>query len=157
VAADCIICHGRGDDEELERLEVWEDDLWRLTVSLSSETPGFSYLEPKRHIPFVTDLDGDEALTFGPVLQRVSHALRHATGSAVVYIYVFGDGVPHFHVHLAPHTAGDALNDRFVKGPVSEEKMPNGFTRIVSRDYPPLPEADLRAVAEAVRVRLSSR
>lgn len=151
AANDCVICRGRDGDKELERVEVWEDRLWRLTVSLSSETTGFSYLEPKRHIPYVTDLDGEEALTFGPALRRVTRALRDATGSEVVYIYVFGDGVPHFHVHLAPHVAGDPLSDRFVKGPVSEEKMPRGFTRIVSLDYPVLPEMELRQVAEKVK------
>jgi diadenosine tetraphosphate (Ap4A) HIT family hydrolase len=153
-ADGCVICRGRPGDAGLERVQVWEDRLWRLTMSLASETPGFSYLEPRRHIPFITDLDGEEAAAFGPVLQKVTHALREATGAEVVYLYVFGDGVPHLHVHLAPHVRGDALNDRFVRGSVSEEKMANGFTRIESEDFPVLPRGELEDVAERVRRRL---
>ena len=55
-------------DEELERSEVWQDAHWRLTVSLSSEVAGFAYLEPKRHIRYITELDGPEAASFGPAL-----------------------------------------------------------------------------------------
>ncbi len=146
----CAICQGRAADAGLERIEVWQDGLWRLTTSLSSETPGFSYLEPKRHIPYITDLDGEEAASFGPTMQRVTRVLREVTGAEVVYIYIFGDGVPHLHVHLAPHTAGDPLNDKFVRGAVIEEKLPNGFTRIVSKDYPLLPVPELQDIAEKV-------
>ena len=153
--AHCLMCRGAAADLELERIQVWDDALWRLTVSLAAEVPGFAYLEPKRHIPHVTDLDGAEAASFGPVLARCAQVLKAATGSDVVYVYIFGDGVPHFHVHLAPHRAGDALNDRLIRGEVVEEKLPNGMTRIVSEEFPALPEAQLRDLAEQVRRRLA--
>jgi len=38
----------RGVAADGERVQVWEDGLWRLTVSLASEVPGFATLEPKR-------------------------------------------------------------------------------------------------------------
>src|SRR5262250_482879 len=101
--SDCAICRGRSADAEMMRTQVWEDQLWRLTVSLSAEVPGFAYLEPKRHIPHITDLDGEEAATLGPVLARVCRILREETTSELVYLYVFGDGIPHLHIHLAPH------------------------------------------------------
>jgi hypothetical protein len=58
IDKDCPICRGAAFDPELDRIPVWEDGLWRLTVSLAAEVPGFAYLEPKRHVPYVTDLDG---------------------------------------------------------------------------------------------------
>jgi diadenosine tetraphosphate (Ap4A) HIT family hydrolase len=70
---------------------------------------GFAHLEPHRHIPFVTDLDGPEAATLGPVLAWVTAVLRRATAADKVYVYVFGDRVPHLHFNLAPHRPGDAL------------------------------------------------
>jgi diadenosine tetraphosphate (Ap4A) HIT family hydrolase len=152
--ADCIICAGAAGDAEWDRIQVWEDALWRLTVSLSAEVPGFAYLEPKRHVPHVTDLDGAEAASFGPVLARCTRILREATGAEVVYVYIFGDGIPHLHVHLAPHRKGDALNDQFVRGEVVEEKLPGGMTRIVSQEFPPLPRANLEQVADTVRERM---
>jgi diadenosine tetraphosphate (Ap4A) HIT family hydrolase len=60
----------------------------------------------KRHIAHITDLDGPEAVTFGPVIARCTNALKEATRCEVVYVYVFGDSIPHLHVHLAPHVAG---------------------------------------------------
>ncbi len=153
--ASCLICAGAAGDAEWDRAQVWEDALWRLTVSLSAEVPGFAYLEPKRHIPHVTDLDGEEAASFGQVLARCTRILREATGAEVVYIYIFGDGIPHLHVHLAPHRKGDALNDQFVRGKVVEEKLPSGMTRIASKDFPPLPRDDLLRVADQVRRMMS--
>ena len=43
---DCPICRGAAFDPEMDRIAVWEDALWRLTVSLAAEVPGFAYLEP---------------------------------------------------------------------------------------------------------------
>lgn len=153
---NCPICAEPGIDQEFERVPVWEDALWRLTISIAAEVPGFAYLEPKRHIPHITDLDGAEAATFGPVLARCTRTLREVTGAEVVYVYIFGDGIPHLHVHLAPHRAGDALNDQMIRGELTEEKLPSGGTRFTSTEFPPLPRAALEAIAERVRRRMSA-
>ena len=150
----CPMCRGAAADEELERIQVWEDHLWRLTVGLASEVPGFTYLEPKRHIRFISELDGAEAETFGAVLARCTRVLKEVTGVEIVYVYIFGDGVPHLHVHLAPHRAGDALNDQMIRGEVVEEKLPSGMTRVASREFPPLPVDQLREIAERIRLRM---
>lgn len=153
---DCAICAGTARDGELERLEVWRDAHWRLTVSISSEVAGFAYLEPLRHIPYITDLDGAEAASFGPTIARCTRILREVTGADVVYAYIFGDGIPHLHVHLAPHRAGDALNDQMIRGELIEEKLPSGMTRFTSAAFPPLPRAQLEEIAERVRRGMSS-
>lgn len=153
----CIFCRGREADAELDRIEVWQDEHWRLTVALASEVLGFAYLEPKRHITHIHALDGPEASTFGPTIARCTEALKSATGSDVVYVYIFGDGVPHLHVHLAPHRDGDALNDQMIRGEIVEEKMPSGMTYFRSAEFPPLPREDLKKVAERVKSKLSSQ
>jgi diadenosine tetraphosphate (Ap4A) HIT family hydrolase len=151
----CIICRGAAGDTELERIQVWEDRHWRLTTSLAAEVLGFSYLEPKRHIPHITDLDGEEARTLGPVIARVSRVLQEESGAELVYVYVFGDGVPHLHIHLAPHRSGDALNTQMIRGQVVVEKLASGAGRMISKEFPPLPEEEQRTVAERVRERLA--
>jgi diadenosine tetraphosphate (Ap4A) HIT family hydrolase len=154
AGSQCILCLGPAGDEQLRRAQVWEDRLWRLTTSMAGVVPGFSYLEPKRHIPHITDLDGEEARTFGEVLARATRALRDETGAQLVYAYVFGGGIPHLHVHLAPHRSGDALNEQLIRGEIVEERLPSGATRMVSKDFPPLPEEEHRSVIERVRRRL---
>jgi len=151
---DCPICLGEVGDVELERILVWEDTLWRLTISLNAEILAFAYLEPKRHISDITALDGEEARTFGEVLARVSRALRDETEAELVFVYVFGGGIPHLHVHLAPHHTGDALNAQMIRGEVEERKMESGATQFVSKDFPVLPESAQRAIASRISRRL---
>lgn len=128
------------------RTEVWRDALWRLSMSTEGYTLGFAYLEPLRHIPHVEDLDGDEATTFGPTLARVCTALKQATDAERVWVYVFGGGIPHLHVHLAPHRDGDALNSAIIRGEVIDVPLPSGAHNLVSTEFAELPEADIRAV-----------
>jgi diadenosine tetraphosphate (Ap4A) HIT family hydrolase len=152
------MCAGPGADAGFFREQVWEDDLWRLTTSSGPGDPtlGFSYLEPKRHIPHITDLDGDEAATFGSVLARCATALKAATDAELVYVYVFGDSIAHLHVHLAPHRSGDALVAVPIRGDLEEQVLENGATALVSKDYPPLPVEQLRAVIGRLRASLAS-
>ena len=97
----CPLCRGREVDPDMGREQVWEDAHWRLTTSIGpgDPTPGFSYLEPKRHIPSIADLDGGEAVTFGLAIARSTKAIKQATGSEAVYVYVYGGHIPHLHVH----------------------------------------------------------
>jgi diadenosine tetraphosphate (Ap4A) HIT family hydrolase len=150
VTSECVICRGKAGDVELRRIQVWEDALWRLTISLEAEVLGFAYLEPKRHIPHLTDLSGEEARTFGDVLGRVSRALQVVTG-------VFGESVPHLHLHLAPHTSGDGLNTQIIRGEFTVQELESGAQRYVSKDFPVLPESEQRLAAERVRQILSSK
>ncbi len=83
-------------------MRVWQDELWRLSVVQRGPIAGFAHLEPHRHIPFITDLEGPEAATLGAVLARCTGAIKAATGADKVYVYVFGDRVPHLHFNLAP-------------------------------------------------------
>src|SRR3954467_8967172 len=101
----CLLCAPAEAARQFTRVRLWEDDLWRLSGVLQGPVPGFAHLEPRRHIPYVTDLDGPEAGTFGRGLARVTRALRDAAGAELTYGYVFGERVAHLHVNLAPHRA----------------------------------------------------
>ncbi len=50
----------------------------------------------------------------------------------------------------------NALNENMIRGDIVEEKLESGAMRYASRDFPPLAEADLRAVADRIRDRLTS-
>jgi diadenosine tetraphosphate (Ap4A) HIT family hydrolase len=148
---NCAICAGPERDPELDRVEIWRDDQWRLSMSRHGPTLGFGYLEPLRHIPSLADLDGPEAATFGPTIARATAVLREASGAGLVYAYVFGGGIPHLHVHLAPNQPDGVLNTALLNGPIQERKLPSGATEITSLDHPDLPEPELAAVIERAR------
>jgi diadenosine tetraphosphate (Ap4A) HIT family hydrolase len=137
-------------------VQVWENRLWRLSTSVRGTVPGFSYLEPKRHIPYITDLDSEEASTFGDTIAHATRVLRDVTGAELVYVYVFGGGIPHLHLHLAPHRKDDALNTQMLRGEIVETKLPSGATAIESKDFPPLPEEHLRDIARRIRDTMNS-
>ncbi|HET9878224.1 MAG TPA: HIT family protein [Candidatus Limnocylindria bacterium] len=147
----CAICAQADGDAELLRTEVWRDAHWRLSMSTEGYTAGFSYLEPLRHIPHVEDLDGEEALTFGPTLARVCTALKAATDAERVWIYVFGGGIPHLHVHLAPHREGDALNSAIIRGEVIDVPLPSGAHNLVSTEFAEVPSDEIRATLQRTR------
>jgi diadenosine tetraphosphate (Ap4A) HIT family hydrolase len=105
----CMLCDVAAADEFFDRIRVYDDGVWRLSVVRGGPVVGFAHLEPHRHIPHITDLDGVEATTFGSVLARVTAALRAAAGAERTYAYIFGERVAHLHVNLAPYVAGDAL------------------------------------------------
>lgn len=150
---ECTLCRGADGDPAMGRVEVWSDDLWRLTTSAGpgEVTAGFSYLEPRRHIRWIHELDGPEAASFGGVIARCTAALKEATGAELVYVYVYGGGIPHLHLHLAPHTAGDALCEAIIRGEVEMVPLPSGATAMVSKDFPELPQGQIDAVIADVR------
>ena len=70
-----------------------------------------------------------------------------------MYVYIFGEGIPHLHVHLAPHRSGDALNDQIIRGEVVKVQHESGVTRLINKDFPPLSEDIQWEVAERIRRR----
>jgi diadenosine tetraphosphate (Ap4A) HIT family hydrolase len=139
LSEGCLICQGLDGDRELGRVLAWEDDLWRVTISLTAPVVGFAYLEPKRHIPHITDLDGVEATTLGPILARITRILEEETGAELIYVNVFGERVPHLHFNLAPHRTGDPLA---------------GGAGMIIGEPPPQPEHTLRKIANQLARRL---
>lgn len=111
---ECDICT-READKYMKRVEVWSNETWRLTTTTFKKVQGLCYLEPKRHIEYITDLDGQEALEFGIVLAKVTNILKNFFKASLIYVYIFGGHIPHLHVHLAPHTENDIFFDNLVK------------------------------------------
>ena len=104
----CALCRGAAADAELGCVAVWEDELWRCKAALQTGVAGYLFLEPRRHVRHIADLDGPEAVTFGIVLTRVARAIRDAAGAERVHVHVYGGALGHLHVHVEPFrsTAG---------------------------------------------------
>ena len=61
-----------------------------------------SLWEPQRHVPGLGELRDDEASALGVLCSRLARMLTQAMNASHVYAFVYGDAVPHLHVHLAP-------------------------------------------------------
>src|SRR3954462_9561362 len=95
----CEIAANTADDP----MVVYQDEHWvARSISGTPAVAGWLLLQSRRHIPDVTELNADEAATFGSVIQPVSAAVREATGALRVYIASLNEGNPHFHSHVLP-------------------------------------------------------
>lgn len=68
---------------------------------------GWLLLDSVRHLGGPADFRADEALAFGPMLQRASALVRELSGCERVYAIAFGEGARHLHLHLIPRHAED--------------------------------------------------
>jgi diadenosine tetraphosphate (Ap4A) HIT family hydrolase len=82
---------------ENERIYISHAQLW------GNETKhylGHIFVEPKRHVPQLSDLTKAESETIGYYISMLARALKKVLRVAHVYSFVIGDHIPHVHVHV---------------------------------------------------------
>jgi len=62
--------------------------------------PGWFVVAPERHVEQIDALTPAELQALGPLVAATSAALRAGTPCARVYVCVFAELLPHFHVHV---------------------------------------------------------
>jgi len=112
----CFVCRKHRDRGPLvPGGPVAEDDLVLISHTVTPEVLGGDgataylghlFVEPLRHAPGLAGLTDAEACRVGLWCARASRALRDVAGAEHVYAAVWGDGVPHLHVHLLPRFSG---------------------------------------------------
>ena len=113
AAADCIFCQIVAG--EAEASIVHDDGDILAFMDIRPVTPGHLLVIPKRHAPFLADLDEATAARMFVVAQRLAAALR-ASGLRCEGVNLFlADGeaafqeVFHVHLHVFPRFAGDTF------------------------------------------------
>lgn len=82
---------------------IYEDNLVYTHHVYNKEEPtflGYVRLETKRHVPSFAELTNAEAQEIGSLTSRLSRALKACTGADHVYVFFYGDHVPHLHLHI---------------------------------------------------------
>jgi len=96
-AAECSICEltTTTPDESV----IYTDDLW--TVMLVLDVPGWLMVTANRHSDdWLWGMSAEEALTLGPLIQRISVATRAEAAAERVHLLGFGEKMQHFHFML---------------------------------------------------------
>jgi len=116
AVTDCFICRKHRDRGSLvPGGPVAEDELVLVSHTVTPDVMGRDgttaylghlFVEPLRHAPGLADLTDDEARAVGLWCTRASRALYKVAGAEHVYMTVWGDEVPHLHVHLLPRLPG---------------------------------------------------
>ena len=110
--APCGICRLHGDEEALARDEILRLGPWLLRHHpRPAPLAGWLLLDARRHLGGPIDFQPDEAVAFGPMLQRCSALVRILTGCGRVYAIAFGEGARHLHVHLIPRHGEDPASE----------------------------------------------
>jgi histidine triad (HIT) family protein len=102
---ECLVCRKHRGEITTPGGAVYQDDLIYISHAglFGGEDEhflGHLFVEPKRHVPELADLTDEEARAIGLYVSRVARALTHVLDVEHVYSFVFGDGVPHVHVHV---------------------------------------------------------
>lgn len=84
---------------------IYQDDLVfashsQLADGETDHCLGHVFLEPKRHIAELGDLTDSEAKAIGLLTRDLARALMQTEGITHLYSFVFGDHVPHLHIHM---------------------------------------------------------
>ncbi|MGW6769694.1 hypothetical protein ACWGBX_04670 [Streptomyces sp. NPDC055037] len=79
---------------------------WGISGHPAMPVPGWVAAQTLRHTEGLHDLDAAESAELGPLLTRLSGAVRGLSGSGRVYTYSLGEGCPHTHILLGPPSSG---------------------------------------------------
>jgi diadenosine tetraphosphate (Ap4A) HIT family hydrolase len=94
----------------------------------------------ERHVAEPTELSWDEASGYWREVLAVARALEQQFRPMKMNIEMLGNTTPHLHTHLRP---------RYLDDPAPFGPLPHGT------DYPPFPEDQLRADADALKMLLA--
>jgi diadenosine tetraphosphate (Ap4A) HIT family hydrolase len=124
---DCYTCRQEAAGEAAPRRErIFASDYWRLVHSFNSALEGWLVLVPRRHVTAIAELTEGEAAELGPLLRKVSKALRDELGCSKTYVIQFAEaeGFEHVHFHVVarppdlPHEMQGPRVFHFLRQPV---------------------------------------
>jgi diadenosine tetraphosphate (Ap4A) HIT family hydrolase len=103
----CPICRAGGPTDVIAELEV----SWVTMGDAAATLPGTCALFFRRHAVELHDLSPDEGAALMRDVQRLSRALKDATGAVKMNCEVHGNTVPHLHMHFFPRYPGDPFEN----------------------------------------------
>ncbi|MGN6605443.1 MAG: HIT family protein [Jatrophihabitans sp.] len=107
LASDCLPCEQEAAGALPPREDILHTDHWRVVHAFNSTLPGWLVVLPTRHVTSLADLTLEAATELGPLIRRLSLALRKVRGCEKTYLMQFSEavGFAHLHLHLVPVSA----------------------------------------------------
>ncbi len=100
---DCIFCKIIAG--EIPAYKVYEDDKFFAPLDIKPLNPGHTLVIPKKHYRWVWDVP--EAGEYFLVARRIALAQKKAFATDYIVATIFGEAVPHAHIHLIPRHEND--------------------------------------------------
>lgn len=142
-ARDCLVCRKHRGLLRVPGGVIFENEIVYVShAQLFGEEQdhylGHLFVEPKRHVPKLSDLSEEEAQMIGLFVSQAARALEHVQDVEHVYAFAIGDHVPHVHIHVLGRYPGAP---REYWGPKVDEWP----------DAPRGNETEIAAVAQRIR------
>jgi len=119
----CLLCELAAHRDDPGDTWVLSEDRWFAGVLPGYEAPGWVVCGMRRHGEGPDSMNPVEAAEFGVVVQRVSAAIREATGAERIYLIAFGEHFPHLHFMLVPRPPGGPDDPRGVAHLARREEL----------------------------------
>ncbi len=93
---------------------IYQTGFWDVVHAYNSALPGWLVLVVQRHIESLDELTEQEAAELGPLIRRVSLALKSEIGCKKTYVIQFAEARqhPHVHFHIVPRMADQPAERR---------------------------------------------
>jgi len=109
--SDCIFCKILAG--KLPASIVYEDDIVMAVMDIGPVNPGHVIVIPKKHVPFMADMDEDTGMHLFKITMRMEQAIRESGVRCEGINLFLADGeaafqeVFHLHMHVIPRFKGD--------------------------------------------------
>ncbi len=118
---DCVFC--KIVSGEISAHKIWDDENFIAFLSTQPVKTGHTLVIPKKHIPYIFDMEDQHVSDLMVASKKVSHVLKKALKpkSGKMGVMIAGDQVPHTHVHLISMDEGGDLDFSKAKDVSNEE------------------------------------
>ena len=100
-------------DGEISAYKVYEDENFLAFLDMSPKAPGHTLVIPKTEERWVWDVD--LYIEYWMLVRRISYALREVFDVEMIRSSVYGEEVPHAHVHIWPQVEKDGSEIDFAE------------------------------------------
>ncbi len=95
---ECIFCKIVSGD--IPSFKIYEDEDYLVFLDVYPRVKGHTLVIPKKHYRYVWDVEDIEG--YYKICQKVAKHYQKVSGNPSVHSWVFGEAVPHAHVHIVP-------------------------------------------------------
>ena len=134
--SDCLFC--KIASGEFESATIFDNHEFRVILDKFPSGKGHVLILTKEHFDNIYDMDADTAGKLFALATEVARAIKNIIGCEGLNILqnngaVAGQTVMHFHLHLIPRFAGDALDFHWPTQSFSDEEL-NSLAETIGKE-----------------------
>jgi histidine triad (HIT) family protein len=138
---DCLVCNKHRQFEENAGSLIYQNKLVVIShaILFGSEKDhylGHTFVETRRHVAGIDELTKEEAQSVGWFISLTARSLKVILGFEHVYTFIFGDHVPHLHVHVIgryPETPPEFWGNKVDEWPMAPRAGQEGLDQLASK------------------------